>query len=242
MTRWWPVPVVALLAALPALLTPYTSDLVVQVFVLAVFALSLELLVGMTGLVSLGHAAFYGIGAYVAVLASPAAGAGNLLVLLGASVGAAALYALFVGAFSLRTRGVYFIMVTLAFSQMAYFVFHDTGLAGGSDGLFLGQAADAGAARRRQPAPVLLPRAGRAGVHLRAARAAAAVALRPCAGRHPRQRAAHARGRLRDHALQARRLRDRRRAGRARGLPARAEGRRGEPRAAVLARDAARCC
>ena len=137
MTRWWPLPAVVLLAALPALLTPYTSDLVVQVFVLAVFALSLELLVGMTGLVSLGHAAFYGIGAYVAVLASPAAGAGNLLVVIGASVGAAALYALFVGAFSLRTRGVYFIMVTLAFSQMAYFVFHDTGLAGGSDGLFL---------------------------------------------------------------------------------------------------------
>ena len=50
---------------------------------------------------------------------------------------AAAAYALFVGALSLRTKGVYFIMVTLAFAQMAYFVFHDTKLAGGSDGLFL---------------------------------------------------------------------------------------------------------
>ena len=50
---------------------------------------------------------------------------------------AAAGYALFVGALSLRTKGVYFIMVTLAFAQMAYFVFHDTKLAGGSDGLFL---------------------------------------------------------------------------------------------------------
>jgi branched-chain amino acid transport system permease protein len=53
------------------------------------------------------------------------------------AVGAAALYALFVGALSLRTKGIYFIMVTLAFAQMAYFVFHDTKLAGGSDGIFV---------------------------------------------------------------------------------------------------------
>lgn len=125
------------LLALPAVLTPYTSDLVLRVMVLAVFALSLELLVGMTGLVSLGHAAFYGIGAYTTVLLSPQADPGNALVLLGAAVGAAALYALFVGALSLRTRGVYFIMVTLAFAQMAYFVFHDTKLGGGADGIYL---------------------------------------------------------------------------------------------------------
>jgi branched-chain amino acid transport system permease protein len=52
-------------------------------------------------------------------------------------MGCAAVYALFVGALSLRTKGVYFIMVTLAFAQMAYFVFHDTKLAGGSDGIYL---------------------------------------------------------------------------------------------------------
>jgi len=118
------------------LLSPYLQDLVVKIAIYAVFALSLELLVGVTGLVSLGHAAFLGIGAYVTVLASGDSG-GSVARVLPLAVLAAAGYALFVGALSLRTKGVYFIMVTLAFAQMAYFVFHDTKLAGGSDGLFL---------------------------------------------------------------------------------------------------------
>src|SRR5207244_5630234 len=75
-------------------------------------------------------------GAYVTALAVQA-GVGSALAVLLLAVGAAALYALFVGALSLRTKGVYFIMVTLAFAQMAYFVFHDTKLGGGSDGIFL---------------------------------------------------------------------------------------------------------
>ena len=137
MTRWLPFAALLVLAALPVVLTPYLSDLVVKIVIYAVFALSLELLVGMTGLVSLGHAAFFGIGAYVTVLASPDNDPGNLIVLLLAAGAAAALYALFVGALSLRTKGVYFIMVTLAFAQMAYFVFHDTKLGGGSDGIYL---------------------------------------------------------------------------------------------------------
>ena len=117
-------------------LSPYLSDLLVKAMILSIFALSLELLVGMTGMVSLGHAAFYGIGAYTAVLASGPEG-GNLVVVLLLSMGAAAAYALCVGALSLRTRGVYFIMITLAFAQMAYFVFHDTKVGGGSDGIYL---------------------------------------------------------------------------------------------------------
>ncbi len=125
-----------LLALLPLVLTPYLHDLVLKVAIYAVFALSLELLVGMTGLVSLGHAAFLGLGAYVTVLASGDSG-GSVARLLPLAVGAAALYAFFVGALSLRTRGVYFIMVTLAFAQLAYFVFHDTKLGGGSDGIFM---------------------------------------------------------------------------------------------------------
>ncbi|MEP6873053.1 MAG: branched-chain amino acid ABC transporter permease [Burkholderiales bacterium] len=138
MTRGWIVPAVAALAllALPAVLTPYTQDLVVKIAIYAIFALSLELLVGVTGLVSLGHAAFLGIGAYVTVLAAGDDG-GSIAKVAPLAVLAAAGYALFVGALSLRTKGVYFIMVTLAFAQMAYFVFHDTKLAGGSDGLFL---------------------------------------------------------------------------------------------------------
>jgi len=138
MSRYRSLPVVVAtlaLLALPAVLTPYTHDLVVKIALYAVFALSLELLVGMTGLVSLGHAAFLGIGAYVTALAADKVSSAPLLLAL--AVGAAAAYALFVGALSLRTRGIYFIMVTLAFAQMAYFVFHDTKLAGGSDGMFL---------------------------------------------------------------------------------------------------------
>ena len=137
LSRFLPLAALIVLAALPPALTPYTSDLVVTIMIFAVFALSLELLVGMTGLVSLGHAAFFGLGAYMVVLLSPEYDAGNLLVLLGASVGVAALYALFVGSLSLRTKGVYFIMVTLAFAQMAYFVFHDTKVGGGTDGIYL---------------------------------------------------------------------------------------------------------
>jgi len=138
MARTWIVPVVAalVLLMLPLGLSPYLQETVVKIAVYAIFALSLELLVGVTGLVSLGHAAFLGIGAYVTVLASGDAG-GPIAKIAPLAVLAAAAYALFVGALSLRTKGVYFIMVTLAFAQMAYFVFHDTRIAGGSDGLFL---------------------------------------------------------------------------------------------------------
>ncbi len=139
MRHAWLVPtlVAVVLAVLPAVLTPYTQDLVVKIAVFAIFALSLELLVGVTGLVSLGHAAFLGIGAYVTVLVTGDGDARSLLWLAPLAMVCAAAYALFVGALSLRTKGVYFIMVTLAFAQMAYFVFHDTKLAGGSDGIFL---------------------------------------------------------------------------------------------------------
>jgi branched-chain amino acid transport system permease protein len=134
----WLVPAAAALAvaALPLFVSPYTQDLVVRIAIYAIFALSLELLVGATGLVSLGHAAFLGIGAYATVLGSGDTGA-SLWVLLPLAVGGAALYAAFVGVLSLRTRGVYFIMVTLAFAQLAYFVVHDTKAGGGSDGIFM---------------------------------------------------------------------------------------------------------
>ncbi len=125
------------LAFLPAVLTPWLHDLVLKIAVYSIFALSLELLVGMTGLVSLGHAAFLGIGAYATVLAAGDAAQPSIARLLPLAVLSSAAYALFVGALSLRTKGAYFIMVTLAFAQMAYFVFHDTHLAGGSDGMFL---------------------------------------------------------------------------------------------------------
>ena len=127
----------AALALLPLLAGNYGVDLVTKIMVYAIFALSLELLVGATGLVCFGQAAFFGIGAYAAVLLSPASEAAGLAWLLPVSIVAAALYALAVGALSLRTKGVYFIMVTLAFAQMAYYVVHDTPLGGGTDGIYL---------------------------------------------------------------------------------------------------------
>ncbi|MDP4301248.1 branched-chain amino acid ABC transporter permease [Leptothrix discophora] len=127
----------ALLAAYPLVAGGYGIDLVTKIMVYAVLALSLELLVGSTGLVCFGQAAFFGIGAYAAVLAAPQGDTPALLALLPLSLIAAGLYALAVGALSLRTQGVYFIMVTLAFAQMAYYIVHDTPLGGGSDGIYL---------------------------------------------------------------------------------------------------------
>jgi len=127
----------AALAVYPLVAGNFGIDLVTKTMVFAIFALSLELLVGGTGLVCFGQAAFFGIGAYAAVLLSPQDGPASLMWLLPAAALAAALYALVVGALSLRTKGVYFIMVTLAFAQMAYYVVHDTPLGGGTDGIYL---------------------------------------------------------------------------------------------------------
>jgi len=136
--------VFALLALWPLGAGSYGVDLVTKIMIYAILALSLELLVGSTGLVCFGQAAFFGIGAYTAVLLSPAEGA-SLAWLLPACVVAAGAYALAVGALSLRTRGVYFIMVTLAFAQMAYYVVHDTPLGGGTDGIYLAAKPSLGA-------------------------------------------------------------------------------------------------
>jgi len=125
------------LALWPLVAGNYGIDLVTKIMIYAVFALSLELLVGGTGLVCFGQAAFFGVGAYATVLLSPTDAAASVLWLLPACVLLAALYALAVGALSVRTRGVYFIMVTLAFAQMAYYVVHDTPLGGGTDGIYL---------------------------------------------------------------------------------------------------------
>jgi branched-chain amino acid transport system permease protein len=127
----------ALLALMPQVLGSYGIDFVTKIMVYAIFAISLELLVGGTGLVCFGQAAFFGIGAYAAVWWSPPYDAASVGRLLPAAVVTAAAYALAVGALSLRTKGVYFIMVTLAFAQMAYYVVHDTPLGGGTDGIYL---------------------------------------------------------------------------------------------------------
>ena len=125
-------------AALPLWASPYHLELASVALVSAMFALSLHLLVGAAGMVSLGHAAFFGIGAYAVHLLP--AGTSILLTLPAAAL-LAALVALPVGALSLRTRGFFFLMTTLAFGQMLFFVFHDTPLGGGKDGVFVSRPA-----------------------------------------------------------------------------------------------------
>jgi branched-chain amino acid transport system permease protein len=112
----------------------FVLTLFTRVLILALAAASLNLIMGYGGMVSFGHAAYLGIGGYaVGILAKEGLTSG--LVQWPVAVAAAALYALVVGALSLRTRGVYFIMITLAFAQMIYFVAIGLDRYGGDDGL-----------------------------------------------------------------------------------------------------------
>lgn len=126
---------VAALALFPLLDSPFYVELITKVMILAIFAMSLDLLVGVTGLVSLGHAAYFGIGAYALALATPRYDPASLFTTLPMAVGFAALAAFAVGIFVVRARSTYFIMATLAFAQMFYFLFHDTAFGRGSDGI-----------------------------------------------------------------------------------------------------------
>ena len=104
-----------------------------RAMILGMAALSLSLLVGGAGLVSLGHAAMVGVGAYT-VAALDEAGITGALTVFPAAILTAALFALLTGAVSLRTSGVYFIMITLAFGQMAFFTAASLSVLGGDDG------------------------------------------------------------------------------------------------------------
>ena len=134
---WWVLLGVALLALFPAVAEQFYLQLVTKIMILSIFVLSLDLLVGYTGLVSLGHAAYFGVAAYTLALAAPAADPANFWLTLPLALAASALAALAIGALVVRTSGVYFIMVTLAFAQMVYYFFHDTRVAGGSDGIYV---------------------------------------------------------------------------------------------------------
>ncbi|HEY4037361.1 MAG TPA: branched-chain amino acid ABC transporter permease [Burkholderiaceae bacterium] len=129
--------------AVPLLGSAFYTELATKALVLSIFAMSLDLLVGFSGLVSFGHAAYFGVAAYALALLTPRLEGASLWIALPASIGAAGLAALAIGFFALRTRGVYFIMVTLAFAQMVYYVFHDTGIGGGSDGIYVNFRPDA---------------------------------------------------------------------------------------------------
>jgi branched-chain amino acid transport system permease protein len=123
------VPVYAALTGDTFVMTLFT-----RVLILAIAALSLNLIMGYGGMVSFGHAAYLGIGGYaVGILSKEGIDSG--FVQWPVAIGASALYALVVGALSLRTRGVYFIMITLAFAQMIYYVAIGLDRYGGDDGL-----------------------------------------------------------------------------------------------------------
>lgn len=112
----------------------FGHELLAQIAILAIFAMSLDLLVGYAGLVSLGHAAFYGIGAYATALFTALWG-GSAWLAMPFSVVVAAAAALLVGAFAVRLAGVFFIMITLAIGQMTYAYFFKSAAFGGDDGL-----------------------------------------------------------------------------------------------------------
>jgi branched-chain amino acid transport system permease protein len=110
--------------------------LVTRIMILGLAAMSLDLLIGYGAMISFGHAAYVGIGAYsVAILASH--GINDGFIHLAAAIAACSLFALFTGAISLRTTGVYFIMITLAFGQMLFFLATSLAAYGGDDGLTL---------------------------------------------------------------------------------------------------------
>jgi len=114
----------------------YVLNLVLKAMILAIAAVSLDLLIGYGGLVSFGHAAFLGLGSYVTGIALTE-GIIDVVPLLGLVLLICGLFALVTGAISLRTSGVYFIMITLAFGQMLFFSLSSLSSYGGDDGLTL---------------------------------------------------------------------------------------------------------
>ena len=131
------------LAAFPFMASDFYLAMVNRMMILAIFAMSLDLLQGVTGLVSLGHAAYFGIAGYVLAFVTPAGEPISLYTSLPIAVGGAALAALVIGFLVVRTHGIYFIMVTMAFAQMVFYLFFDNKALGGSDGIFLNFRPDA---------------------------------------------------------------------------------------------------
>ncbi|MFV0280315.1 MAG: ABC transporter permease subunit [Rhodoblastus sp.] len=127
----------ALFLALPAYVGAYGLKFATRLVITAIFVVSLDFILGLAGLVSFGHAAFFGVGAYAVYFVSPESAPANVFVALGAGVLGAAVCAFFIGLFVCKTRGFYFIMVTLAAAQMMFSLFHDTDIAKGSDGAYI---------------------------------------------------------------------------------------------------------
>ena len=135
----WAIAVLILVALPPFVLAigqPFYLDLTRRIMILAIAAVSLNLILGYGGMVSFGHAAYIGIGAYaVGILRFYGVFNGWLHMLV--AIAASALVALAIGAVSIRTSGIYFIMITLAFTQMLYYLGISVAEFGGDDGMRL---------------------------------------------------------------------------------------------------------
>ena len=125
------------LVAFPFVGTEFYTQMVTRMMIMAIFAMSLDLLQGVTGLVSLGHAAYFGLAGYALAFLTPQGEAVSLWWTLPVAVLASGLAALIIGFFVVRTHGIYFIMVTMAFAQMIFYMFFDNRALGGSDGLYI---------------------------------------------------------------------------------------------------------
>src|SRR2546421_1421875 len=119
--------------AVPLLGEPYYTKLAARMAIFALAALSLDLLVGYAGLVSFGHAAFFGLGCYAAGVL-PMAGVQSALIVFPAAALLAAVVGLVTGAGSLRASGLYFIFITLAFAQMGFYIAQGMRPLSGDDG------------------------------------------------------------------------------------------------------------
>jgi branched-chain amino acid transport system permease protein len=123
------------LLALPFTITPFWTFIAIEVLAFALYAVSFNLLLSYGGMLSFGHAAFFGVGAYAAALAIKTAGWGIVLSVVAAPV-VGALFALVIGYFSVRRTGIYFAMLTFAFQMLLYTVaMKATGITGGDDGI-----------------------------------------------------------------------------------------------------------
>ena len=133
--------IVVLAITAPYLASTYTISLLIEVLIFSIFAMSLNLLVGYTGLPSFGHAAFFGLGAYIIAYVSGVNNltlslTNNILLTLPIVVIGTGTIALIIGSLALRTDGIYFLMITLAFAQMLFSVaMRWSAVTGGSDGL-----------------------------------------------------------------------------------------------------------
>jgi len=137
----------ALLAAAPPVAAlfnqPFYVDLLRRVMIFAIAALSLNLILGYGGMVSFGHAAYLGIGGYAVAILS-FYGVNNGFIQLAVAIGGSVLVALVIGSVSIRTSGIFFIMITLAFTQMLYFLGISLDQYGGDDGMRLAVRSDFG--------------------------------------------------------------------------------------------------